>query len=126
MEASERVAESQGFAARWGGRMVRSWVREWTAKRELPVSWRGKHAKVYSLLDDPTVRAELRSYLRSNKWAINPAKLAEYSKGTMVPNAALQYIQHIIKEEMPRGLMRYMEAELFPHIHLKAAKGISL
>ncbi|KAH9039650.1 hypothetical protein EDB85DRAFT_2181181 [Lactarius pseudohatsudake] len=29
INASERAAESQGFAAKWGGRMVRQWVRIW-------------------------------------------------------------------------------------------------
>lgn len=37
IEASEIAAESQGFAAKWGGRMVQTWVRCWLKKRELPV-----------------------------------------------------------------------------------------
>ena len=73
IEASERAAKSQGFAAKWGGRLVRRWVRKWVAKRELPESSCGVHGKFYSLLDNPAVHAELKSYLRLNKWSVDPA-----------------------------------------------------
>ncbi|KAF8168736.1 hypothetical protein BJ912DRAFT_913240 [Pholiota molesta] len=126
VDASEQAAESQGFARKWGGRLVRRWVRAWIDKRELPVSARGNHVKSHSLLEDPAIRAELRSYLRSNKWAMDPAKLAEYSKVKMIPAAAEQYLKHAIDEEMPRGLKKYIELELFPRIHMKVGKGISL
>ena len=125
-EAGECAAESQGFAPRWGGRQVRSWAKVWVAKRELPKSVRGSHAKVRSLLDDPMVAAELRAYLRSNKWAMNPGKLAQFSKNELIPSAADQYLRKIVHDEMPRGLKRYMEYELFPRIHLKVGRGISL
>ena len=78
--ASEIAAESQGFSAKWGARMVRKWVRGWVDKRELPLSARGHHTKSFSLLSDPAIRAELRSYVRSNKWAMDPAKLVEFSE----------------------------------------------
>jgi hypothetical protein len=29
IEVSERAAESQGFAANWGERLVRRWVKKW-------------------------------------------------------------------------------------------------
>ena len=126
IEASQQAAESQGFAEKWGGRTVHCWVRKWVEARELPVSSRGHHAKTFSLYDDPAVRDELRSFVRSNKWAINPEKLVEFSKNKMVPTAAKQYIEHITNTEMPRGLKKYMEVELFPHIQLKPSKGVSL
>jgi len=127
IEASERAAESQGFAAKWGGRLVRQWVRKWVTLRELPVSSRGSHGKVYSLLDDPAIRAELRSYLRSNKWSMDPTKLAEFVKAESIPTAAEKYIHHLVDEEMPQGLKKYMELELFPCIqYRKVGKGVSL
>ena len=61
--ASKRAAESQGFAAKWGGWMVRQWVRVWVKSRELLISERGCHKKVFSLLDDPAVQTELHSYI---------------------------------------------------------------
>lgn len=44
----------------------------------------------------------------------------------MVPTTAAHYLEHITNFEMPEGLKRYMELELFPHIQLKPSKGISL
>jgi len=126
IDASERAAEAQGFARKWGGRLVRQWVRRWLTVRALPKSSRGRHTKSYSLLDDPAIRAELCSYLRSNKWAMNPAKLAEFSQKTIIPTAADKYLRHIVEEEMPHGLKRYLEVELFPRIQEKVVKGITI
>ncbi|KAF7371965.1 hypothetical protein MVEN_00054500 [Mycena venus] len=126
IEASERAAESQGFAAKWGGRNVRSWTRRWIRERELPISRRGAHGKVYSLLDEPGIKAELRAYVRSNKWAMDPMKLADFTAGKLIPEAAKKYALDAVRNEMPQGLKKYMEAELFPRLQLKAGKGISL
>ncbi|KIJ32775.1 hypothetical protein M422DRAFT_265411 [Sphaerobolus stellatus SS14] len=93
MDTSERAAESQGFAQNWGGRMVRSWVRLWIKSRELPTSKQGRHSKVFSLLDDPLVCTELRTYLRSNKWSINPKKLVEFTKNKLLSDEAKRYLQ---------------------------------
>ena len=57
---------------------------------------------------------------------MDPAKLAEFSQQKMVPEAAKKYLKRIVTDEMPRGLKRYMEVELFPRIHLKVGKGVSL
>ena len=81
---------------------------------------------MYSLLSDPAIAAELRAYVRSNKWAMDPGKLAEFTLGKLVPEAARQYLEHITTKEMPHGLKRYMEYELFPRIHLRIGRGISL
>jgi len=126
IDASEIAAESQGFSKKWGGRLVRSWVRDWIKHRELPSSSRGCHVKVYSLLEDPEICTELRSYLRSNKWSMNPQKLAKFSKNQLIPGEAEKYLRRIVEKEMPRGLKQYMEVELFPRIHLKVGKGISI
>lgn len=82
--------------------------------------------KVYSLLSDPAIAAELRTYVRSNKWAMDPEKLAKFSKNELVPKAADEYLRLITREEMPRGLKKYMDYELFPRIHLQVGRGISL
>ncbi|KAG1858571.1 hypothetical protein F4604DRAFT_1882904 [Suillus subluteus] len=126
IEASERAAESHGFTAVWGGRQLHSWTHNWVSKRELPHSLTGRHAKVYSLLDDPAVAAELHTYVRLNKWAIKPEKLAEFSKSKLIPSEAEKYLHTIVNNEMPHGLKHYMELELFPRIHLKIGHGISL
>jgi len=125
-DASERAAEAQGFAAKWGGRQVRAWAETWTNRGELPVSQKGRHIKIFTLLNDPDIRAELQSYVRSNKWAIDPAKLADFTVQTMVPTVAKTYGTDLMKNEIPKGLKRYLELELFPRIHMKVARGVSL
>ena len=87
---------------------------------------KGQHAKVYSLLDNPAIAADLRTYVRSNKWAMNPEKLHQFTKKQLIPSAAEKYVQEITHQEMPQGLKKYMELELFPRIHMKVGKGISL
>jgi hypothetical protein len=124
--ALEQAAETHGFAAKWGGRQLCSWTRHWMKTRELPKLLQGHHAKVYSLLSDPTIAAELRAYICSNKWAMNPDKLAQFSQNKLIPSAADEDLHHIVREEMPHGLKQYMEVELFPCVHLKVGCGISL
>jgi hypothetical protein len=126
IEASERAAEAQGFAPKWGGRMVRVWAGRWLRARELPESMRGRNVKSFSVLQDPAIRAELCSYLRSNKWAIDPEKLAAFSQHNMITPASEQYLSHIVEIEMPRGLKQYLDVELFPRIQLKVSRGVSL
>ena len=44
-----------------------------------------------------------------------------------IPTAAEKYIHQVVDEEMLRGLKKYMETELFPHIqYRKVGKGITL
>ena len=125
--ASEIAAEASGFSRTWGSRQLRSWTRKWQRTRELPKSMKGGHAKVESLLNDPAVAAELQAYVQTNKWALNPDKLAKFTKNELIPDpeAADKYLCEIVHREMPRGLKRYMELELFPCIHMKVGRGIS-
>jgi len=124
--ASQLAAETHGFAKMWGGRQIQSWARAWMSRRTLLLSLTGHHAKTYSLLSDPGIAVELRTYMRSNKWALDPEKLAAFTKNQLIPAEAEKYAHKIIDNEMPSGLKLYMELELFPRIHLKAKKGISL
>ena len=105
---------------------VRSWVCDWMKHRELPSSSTGCHVKVDSLLEEPKICTELQSYLQSNKWSMNPQKLAEFSKNQLIPGEAEKYLHQIVEKEMPRGLKQYMEVEIFPCIQLKVGKGISI
>ena len=126
IKASERAAESQGFAAKWGGWMVRQWVQIWIKHWELPESERGCHTKVFSLLDDPVIQTELRSYLQTNKWSQSPQKLSNFTKNKLLPGEAKKYLHNIVETEMPMGLKKYLELELFLRIQVKVSKGISL
>ena len=124
--ASQTVTEAFGFAKDWGSQQIRRWVCTWLENRKLPGSDRGCHIKVGSLLDDPAVKAELRTYVRSNKWAMNPEKLQNFTNQSMLPAEAAKYCQNICNDEIPRGLKKYLELELLPRIHMKVGKGISL
>jgi predicted transcriptional regulator len=124
--ASQIAAEAHGFSPKWGARLVRSWARDWIKTRDLPESEKGRHVKVFSLLQNTDVRMELQAYVRSNKWSMNPKKLAEFSEQKMVPTEAKKYLEGVVEQEMPRGLQKYIQTELFPRIGVKASKGISL
>lgn len=126
IDASERAAEAQGFVARWGGRQVRAWAESWINRGELPVSRRGAHIKIFTLLEDPEIRAELRSYVRSNKWVVDPAKLVDFTAQKMVPAVAKAYGTNLMENDIPKGLKQYLELELLPRIHMKVKQGVSL
>ena len=70
------------------------------ALQVLPMSAKGRHVKVFSLLSDPRIAAELCAYLRSNKWAMNPDKLRQFTQNKLIPSAANDYLQQAVKEEM--------------------------
>ncbi|KAJ7891049.1 hypothetical protein B0H13DRAFT_1887378 [Mycena leptocephala] len=91
---------------------------EWVRSREFPES----DAKTWSLLNDPEIKEELVAFLRSNKRTIDPAKLVEYSKCQMATEEMKKYVQDAVNKEMPRGLKRYLELELFPRIGYKVVK----
>ena len=126
INASEHAAEASGLAAKYGGRQLRTWTRRWIAVQKLPESLRGRHGKVFCLLDDPVVAAELRAYLRSMKWAMDPLKLAEYTQDKLIHAEAEKYVQKVTCQEMPESLKNYVDLELLPCIHLKIRRGISL
>jgi len=125
-KAAKQAAETHGFAANWGGRQLRGWNRQWVKDRKLPVLLQGHYAKIESLLSDLAIAAELRLYLRSNKWAINPKKLTQFTQNQLSLAAAEQYLKQIMYREMPASLKRYMEVELFPRVYLCVGRGVSL
>ena len=124
--ASETAAEAFRFAKKWGGRQVRRWVGIWMNNHDLPESNCGCHIKVRTLLEDPAIKAELQSYIRSNKWALSLLKLQDFTNNKLLPAEAAKYCQQLCDKEMPLGLKKYMELELFPRIHMKVGKGISV
>ncbi|KAG1717310.1 hypothetical protein EDB19DRAFT_1840448 [Suillus lakei] len=93
---------------------VKSWI---CCKLGWPPSVQLDQA-VYSLLGDPKIATELRTYVRSNKWVVNPEKLIQLSQDKLIPAEATKYTQNLV-EEMPHGLKKYMELEIFPHNDLK-------
>ena len=68
----------------------------------------------------------MRAYVRSNKWAIDPAKLAQFSEKKLVGIAADEYLKNILQDEIPQGVKKYLEYKLFPWNHLKVGCGVLL
>ncbi|KAJ7623777.1 hypothetical protein FB45DRAFT_752730 [Roridomyces roridus] len=127
MSASRTAALAHGFAMEWGSRLVRAWTQRWVRDREMPDSRRSQHSKVHSIFDDPAVSAAVRSYLRSNKWSIDPGKLKQLVNNELDPKTAREYAEHITTKEMPTGLREYVETTLLPRLQLKkTGKGFSL
>ncbi|KAI0700377.1 hypothetical protein C8T65DRAFT_580331, partial [Cerioporus squamosus] len=127
MEASVVAARANMFAAKWGARLVRLWVREWIRSHTLPESHRGHHSKIVSLLSDPTVRAGINAYLRSQKWSQDPVRLKKFLHNELGLSDAQEYSKIIISEEMPQGLKHYVENSVLPRLNLKPGRhGLSL
>ncbi|KAI0717862.1 hypothetical protein C8T65DRAFT_694053 [Cerioporus squamosus] len=127
MEALVVAARANMFTAKWGAWLVRSWVREWIRSRTLPESHRGRHSKIVSLLSNPTVRAGINAYLRSQKWSQDPVRLKKFLHNELGLSDAQEYSKIIISEEMPQGLKHYVENSVLPRLNLKPGRhGLSL
>ncbi len=127
MEASRAAAAGNGFAPKWGSRLARCWTRDWIATRTLPTSNRGQHVKVVSIFSDPSVRAAMSAYMRSNKWSLNPEKLQKLLNKELTADEAREYANEVVSQEIPRGLKRFLETSLLPRLHLKPGRlGLSL
>ena len=57
---------------------------------------------------------------------MDPSKLVEFTKGTLLPNVAKRFAENVLNNKMPKGLKKYMELKLFPQVHMKVGHGISL
>ena len=57
---------------------------------------------------------------------LSPLKLQDFTNNKLLPAEAAKYCQQLCDKEMPLGLKKYMELELFPRIHMKVGKGISV
>ena len=59
-------------------------------------------------------------------WAMNPQKLSDFTKNKLLPAEADKYLKHLVNDEMPKALKKYLEVDIFPRIQMKVSKGISL
>ena len=122
MVASEVAAQANLFSGKWGARLVREWTQAWVKSRLLPVSQRGRHPKVMSILSHPTVRAAVRAYLRSEKWSQNPVKLRKLFNNELDMEEAREYRRVLESEEMPNGLKDFVTIEILPKYHIKVGR----
>ena len=57
---------------------------------------------------------------------MNPRKLSDFTKNNLLPAEADKYLKHLVDDEIPKALKKYLEVNIFPHIQMKVSKGISL
>ena len=122
--SSQLASQSMGKSPNHGAYLLRRWARDFETHDKLPSSERGAHCKSYSLLKDPDIAEQMRSYLRSNKWSMDQTNFQSIA-GSLAPLAASKYQHQILNKEMPNGLARYVSKELLPDMGLKIKGGIS-
>ena len=59
--------------------------------QEIPISMRGKHIKVKSLLDDEDVRYEIINYLRINKFEFYLSDFINYVSNNVFPKLGIEH-----------------------------------
>lgn len=123
--AAECAAVLNKFSTRHAPRQMAKWAKAYLKDGTLPTSQRGKFTKVYSLLNEPSVKDELTAFVRSNKWSMNPQKLIEVTHKTAADEAEKEWVKNHVQHALPTGLLRYLDIELFPRLNLKPAKPIS-
>src|SRR5882762_1977671 len=69
--SSQLASQSMGKSPNHGAYLLRRWARDFETHDKLPSLERGAHCKSYSLLKDPDIAEQMRSYLRSNKWSMD-------------------------------------------------------
>nr|CAG8622882.1 7196_t:CDS:2 [Entrophospora candida] len=69
-DASQIIAESIG-AKPWRARLIRTWSNQFLKNGALPISRRGKHQKIKSLMYDEDIHGLLMEYLWSKKCDVN-------------------------------------------------------
>ena len=70
----------------------------WLDDCNLPECDHSCHVKVKSLLEDPVIKAELRTYVQSNKRAMNLEKLQKFTNKTML----LQELPNIARKSVTK------------------------
>lgn len=56
----------------------------------IPISKRGKHCKIRSLLDDEDIQIKIKEYLRENKFEFYVADFVDYVKNTVFPSLGIE------------------------------------
>ena len=103
--ASMDIAKALGGGS-YRARNIRSWANIFQHLSLLPTSQRGLNQKTPSLLDDENVKQEVISYLRMNKFNINPDIFREHITTTILPRLNIIRSKVISKSTARRWLFR--------------------
>jgi hypothetical protein len=71
-------------------RCLRVWEKLVKNGEKIPISKRGKHCKIRSLLDDEDVQMQITAYLRENKFEFYVADFIDYVKNTVFPSIGIE------------------------------------
>lgn len=88
MKASLAIARQLG-RDEYLARRIRSWASGLSKGKEIPVSMRGKHAKVKSLLQEEDVQQEVLQYLRTSKFEFYLADFVRYVSDNIFPSLGI-------------------------------------
>lgn len=88
MKASLSIARQLG-RDEYLARRIRSWASVLQKGEEIPVSMRGKHVKVKSLLEDEDVQYEVLQYLRTSKFEFYLADFVHHVSNNIFPNLGI-------------------------------------
>jgi hypothetical protein len=88
MKASLNIARQLG-RGKYLARCIRSWSSALHKGENLPVSMRGKHVKVKSLLEDEDVQHEVLQYLRTSKFQFYLADFVRYVSDNVFPTLGI-------------------------------------
>jgi len=89
MEASSLVSESIGAGVNTA-RLIQKWTNDYIKTRTIPISKRGQHQKVKSLLGDEDVKMKIMEYLRSSKYEVTPKRLKEFVETDVFPSLGIE------------------------------------
>ena len=91
MEGSKLAARTAGLGKVSGPQRIGEWAAKFETSGRLPSPTREKKCSVFNLLSDPDVCAHVKTYLRYNKWASDPAKLQAFACSPMILETAERY-----------------------------------
>jgi hypothetical protein len=87
--ASQIIAESIG-AKPWRAHLIRTWSNQFLKDSTLPISRRGKHQKIKSLLYDEDLHELLVEYLWSKKCNVNVKDFKKYIEEEVFPSIGIE------------------------------------
>ncbi|PKY54568.1 hypothetical protein RhiirA4_473455 [Rhizophagus irregularis] len=89
---------------------LREWEKLVKNGETIPISKRGKHCKIKSLLDDEDVQMQIATYLHENKFEFYVADFVDYVKNVVFPSLGIEQ-ETTISTRTARNWLNKMEFE---------------
>jgi hypothetical protein len=118
MKASLSIARQLG-RDQYLARHIRSWASALHNGKEVPVSMRGKHVKVKSLLEDEDVQHEVLQYLRTSKFGFYLVDFVRHVSDNIFPRLGISRLTPIGYETIYLSLLHVcITCILFLSMHI--------